>query len=152
MWCSVFSVETPGASTLPVAFSAALTTTSTINAQQNVIFDKVITNVGNGYNKSSGKFTAPMKGLYFVSVTLFNFYHVSPTMELVQNDQNVVDLYLDGSGHQNSGMSQTLVLQLNKGDTISVRGKTDAGKLSGSSGQPTGTYNTFSGYCLTYME
>lgn len=148
----IIAVVTPGPSALPVAFSTALTTTSTINVNQNVVFDKIITNVGNGYDKSSGIFTAPISGLYFISVSLFNFYHVSPTLELVQNDANVVDFYLDGSGHQNSGMSQSLILKLSKGDTVSVRGKTDAGKLSGSSGQPTGVYNTFSGYCLTYME
>ena len=116
------------------------------------MFDKVITNIGNGYNLNHGQFTAPVKGLYFISVTLFNFYHISPTMEIVQNGNPLVDMYLDGSGHQNSAMTQTLVLLLNTGDKVWIRSKTDGAKLSGLAGQPNGVFNTFSGYCLQYME
>ncbi|CAC5380237.1 C1QL [Mytilus coruscus] len=142
----------PTAPSLPVAFSTALQKTLTIDAQQTLVFDKVLTNVGNGYDLQSGKFTAPVKGLYLITATALNFYHVSPTLEIVQNNISLVDLFLDGSGHQNSAMTQTLILMLNKGDLVWVRSKTDAAKLSGSAGQPTGVYNTFSGYCIQYIE
>jgi hypothetical protein len=74
------------------------------------------------------------------------------TVVIVQNGKSLVDLFIDGSGHQNSAMTQTLILQLDKGDRVWVRNKTDGGELSGSSGQPPGVFNTFSGYCLAYVE
>ena len=143
---------TPHASALPVAFSTALTQTTTLSVQAAVKYDKIMTNVGKGYDSSSGKFTAPINGLYFISVTAFDFYHSSLTVEIVQNGNSLVDLFVDGSGHQNSAMTQTLVLLLKKNDQIWVRNKTNGGQLSGSSGQPTGVFNTFSGYCLEYVE
>ncbi|XP_077388409.1 complement C1q tumor necrosis factor-related protein 3-like [Festucalex cinctus] len=59
----------------PVAFAAALVTTSDwthvgpFNTDITLVFKKVITNLGNGYDANTGIFTAPVKGLYFI---LFN--------------------------------------------------------------------------------
>ena len=150
--CCCFFPGQPQAPVLPVGFSTALTQTTTLHDKQTIHFDKIITNVGNGYEVQSGIFHAPIKGLYFISVTVFDFYHSSLTVDIVQNGKSLVDLFIDGSGHQNSAMTQTLILQLDKGDRVWVRNKTDGGKLSGSSGQPTGVFNTFSGYCLAYVE
>ncbi|XP_061561087.1 complement C1q tumor necrosis factor-related protein 3-like [Phycodurus eques] len=59
----------------PVSFAAALFTTSEwihlgpFNTDTTLVFRKVITNEGNGYDSNTGIFTAPVKGLYFI---LFN--------------------------------------------------------------------------------
>lgn len=58
----------------PIAFTAGLTKNITMQGGTNVIFDKIITNVGNGYDKRSGNFVAPQTGTYLV-----HYYSMSET-------------------------------------------------------------------------
>lgn len=54
------------------AFSASLSTAKNFKIKENVIFDKVWANIGNGYtcNASSGIFTTPQAGVYQFSCTI----------------------------------------------------------------------------------
>lgn len=70
-----FKIDSSGRVTRPfqTAFYAAgsggnVTTTN----MYDFIFDNVITNIGNNYNGSNGRFTAPIAGLYHFSYNLFN--------------------------------------------------------------------------------
>ena len=53
-----------------VVFSAGLTHDQNILHAENVVFDKVFTNVGNGYNSTTGVFTCPMAGTYAFQVKI----------------------------------------------------------------------------------
>ena len=53
-----------------------------------VKFYEVTLNVGNGYNPSSGKFTAPVAGLYQFTATYFQNNGYSSFVQLVKNNNN----------------------------------------------------------------
>jgi hypothetical protein len=59
------------APTALVAFSVALQHSINLGQDQPVEFDKVVTNIGNGFDVRHGHFTAPVKGLYFISGSIF---------------------------------------------------------------------------------
>ena len=62
-----------------IAFTAVVTPADLTNlgAGQTIIYDKVITNVGNGYDNRTGIFTSPKKGVYVFEMALM----VTPGME-----------------------------------------------------------------------
>lgn len=59
-------------STSPVVFHAVISSSRTYDKGSPWIYDQVVTNVGNAYNTSTGKFTAPTNGIY-----QFNWYTLS---------------------------------------------------------------------------
>ncbi|XP_060570768.1 complement C1q tumor necrosis factor-related protein 3-like [Ruditapes philippinarum] len=69
-----------------VAFLAYLSEPITnLQSTQHVVFDKVITNVGNAYNKFSGHFIAPVDGVYVFFVMLSNVAGKSVTVIVLRN-------------------------------------------------------------------
>ena len=109
---------------------------------QNFVFDTVVTNVGNGYNSHLGSFVAPVSGTYVFSTTLVSFYHINSHAQFVKNGQAVTTLFVSGveSGHDTA--SQTIVLQLQKGDDVTVQNLDTDTSFLGSS------YSIFSGFLL----
>ncbi|CAG2198865.1 C1QL [Mytilus edulis] len=55
-----------------IAFSAYREETQSLSAGTKVLFNKVWTNVGNGYQASTGIFTAPREGLYHFTAVLMS--------------------------------------------------------------------------------
>ncbi|XP_045165295.2 complement C1q-like protein 4 [Mercenaria mercenaria] len=57
--------------TQPVAFSATMTKDITsLGVRQQIPFDQIITNIGNGYDSRHGEFRAPVTGTYEFSVSM----------------------------------------------------------------------------------
>ncbi|XP_062581915.1 complement C1q tumor necrosis factor-related protein 6-like [Saccostrea cucullata] len=104
--------------TLPaIGFSVKLSRNVELGAGQTLKYDKLITNEGNGYNPWSGHFTAPRKGLYLFSCTIMAMEYKYIHIEIMQNGIHISTLY-STSAEQSS---QTVVLVLNKGDTVWTR-------------------------------
>ncbi|XP_067342070.1 uncharacterized protein [Channa argus] len=128
-----------------VAFSAALTTAGKIgpfNTETQLIYKRVFTNIGGGYNSDTGIFTAPVKGVYYFRFTAFNNKNGEwLAVNLYHNSQKILHNSELANGH--TSISNGLVLQLEQGSTVSLRLQINCGLYD-----DTSSLNTFSGFLL----
>ncbi|XP_078339491.1 complement C1q-like protein 3 [Crassostrea virginica] len=86
---------------------------------QTIIYDKVLTNDGNGYDDRTGVFTCPVAGTYLFVV---DSHSRGPTwLHIYLNKTIVATLHVSG-GHKHLylQMSRTVVLKLKRGDHVKV--------------------------------
>ena len=128
------------------AFYAQLShTIGDIGIGLSVIFDRVITNEGSGYNPTTGVFTCRVLGVYvfFLNVMTHNGKYVE--VELVRNGQRFLIILAKDTGEHDNG-SNLGVIRLGVGDTVWARvhahDKSDNGDII----YP--TWTTFSGFLL----
>ncbi|XP_060602849.1 multimerin-2-like [Ruditapes philippinarum] len=88
---------------------------------QPFIFENAVTNIGNGYNPHLGSFVAPVSGTYVFSTTLVSLFHVSGYAQFVKNGKAITNMYVSGVESGNDTTAQTIVLQLQKGDDITIQ-------------------------------
>nr|XP_020447820.1 complement C1q-like protein 2 [Monopterus albus] len=108
-------------------------------------FDDVITNLGNHYDSSTGKFTCHVSGIYFFT------YHVlmrggdgtSMWADLCKNGQVRASAIAQDADQNYDYASNSAVLHLDSGDEVYV--KLDGGKAHGGNNNK---YSTFSGFIL----
>ncbi|KAL4220253.1 hypothetical protein ACF0H5_020660 [Mactra antiquata] len=129
---------------LGVAFYAVMTHhLEHVGANQTIVFDLAITNVGNGYSIYSGDFRAPVAGTYSFSTTLRDHgTHEQTRYYIAKNNDHVGNLANMGHISLFSSYSMTVVLQLKQGDTISIRNVDTDKTLNGN------YYSVFSGFLL----
>ena len=139
----IIVVTTPSPSISKVAFSAILTTPLALGEHQIVEYDKVLTNIGNGYDSRHGHFTAPIKAVYLFSCSMMNIEGISKVyLEIVKNGIRVAHLYSDEDDY--SMATQVVIVMLEKGDMVWVRhSDTASSRLLNDGG-----YNTFVGTIL----
>ena len=106
------------------------------------MFPHVITNNGNGYDPSTGKFTASKKGTYVFSINVISYSTNYVFFDIVQNGMSKVRTYSDNSASYQTGTNMA-VLVLEKGDSVWV--KRYSGKSYYTDSVPT---TTFSGFLL----
>ncbi|XP_068164499.1 cerebellin-3-like [Antennarius striatus] len=88
-----------------------------------LVFNTTITNVGGGYDKTSGEFTAPSSGYFYFTF----FYHAEKEqmsgLTLIKNDSIVVKAYDENKPGPNicDNAGNAAFLQLNAGDRVYVR-------------------------------
>ncbi|XP_043963021.1 complement C1q-like protein 2 [Gambusia affinis] len=124
-----------------VAFSAALfnvdsntwTTKGPVGADETLKFEKVITNIGNGYDPATGIFTAPVTGLYYIRATGIAGPNGELQAGVKKNGENMFAIF-QKAGSQ-SGASNAMAMALQQGDRVFVQlwaGKSiaDQGRLS----------------------
>lgn len=100
-----------------IAFTAFLSKNA--DYENVVCFDHEITNIGNGYNKSSGFFTAPKDGAYmFISSFLVNDGYVN--VELSKNGEPKGRGYASKGRYESSGFLSS-ILTLVQGDTVGIK-------------------------------
>ncbi|CAC5358875.1 unnamed protein product [Mytilus coruscus] len=122
-----------------IAFSAYRSASQSLSSGTIVHFDKVWTNIGNGYNPNTGIFTAPRTGLYhFTSVVMSG--HNSIILRLFLNDSIKSMIYVFD---EYDTSSFDVLLSLEKSDTILI--KSNGNYIVNSSGV---NYISFSGYII----
>ncbi|XP_024292153.1 complement C1q-like protein 2 [Oncorhynchus tshawytscha] len=101
-----------------VAFSATLGISGTIGPVSNeitLVFQRVLSNVGNAYNPTTGIFTAPVRGLYHFTFTAFDWGWTTMTgASLRRNGQVMVSVYdeKERGSSESSSNSATFLLQV----------------------------------------
>ncbi|VDI52053.1 Hypothetical predicted protein [Mytilus galloprovincialis] len=124
-----------------VAFSAYTTHSQVIYSNTNIKFEKVWTNIGNGYNPSTGIFTAPRQGVYQITAVVLSVSGKQLYLHLKHNNEYTAGRLVYGDGYKTGTFD--VVLNLQKGDTISVVCKSSTSVYSDSD-----KYNTFSGHLI----
>uniref|UniRef100_A0A671X0L4 C1q domain-containing protein n=1 Tax=Sparus aurata TaxID=8175 RepID=A0A671X0L4_SPAAU len=105
-----------------VAFYTALTDAGQLgpyNTDITLKYSKVFTNIGNAYNPSTGFFTAPVKGVYYLQFTVFGCSAGHIGVRVYKNNQRIMHNW----EHNNNDyfpeyFTNSLVLELTAGDEI----------------------------------
>lgn len=100
-----------------VAFFAVLSQSSLdhLGLHQNIVFEDVKTNVGNGYNGHQGTFIAPVSGLYLITTSVLSRQNREYWAAVVVNGTEIVRLNGRGTDGRHGTGAQTMILSLNKG-------------------------------------
>ncbi|XP_045178996.2 complement C1q-like protein 4 [Mercenaria mercenaria] len=135
--------------TSEVAFSAGLTHDQTVLHAETIIYDKVYTNVGGGYDATTGVFTCPTAGLYTFQFHTLAHQDKSSWLELYKNQEYIASIYGHTVNDFASG-GNSVVLQLTVGDTVYIKAVDNSyGTDTNLYGQPDEVYSTFSGYLIS---
>jgi hypothetical protein len=100
-----------------VAFFATVSVKSLdhLGFYKNIVFDSIVTNIGNGYNNYQGVFTAPISGLYLFTTSLMSNHNMEFWVNFVVNRTIIARLNERGTDGRHGSGSQTIILSLNKG-------------------------------------
>nr|XP_034332411.1 uncharacterized protein LOC105345560 isoform X2 [Crassostrea gigas] len=127
-----------------IGFTATVSSYSSTWSRGTLVYDVVITNVGNGYNPSTGVFTAPTAGEYVFFVNVQSYSTQSIYVDVVLNGVTKVRTmaYNGGGSEYYEAGPNLVVLTLQKGDRVWVK------HYSGKGYQINGPITTFSGFLL----
>ncbi|CAG2207620.1 C1QL [Mytilus edulis] len=102
------------------AFTATLSHHFSLTKDAAIKFNSVLLNRGGGYNPNTGIFTATKTGLYQFSATIMSNGGIQVHSYINKNGRKLMNLY----GPKIHGATETAspVLELNKGDKVSVNG------------------------------
>ncbi|KAI4876446.1 hypothetical protein NFI96_034176, partial [Prochilodus magdalenae] len=108
-------------------------------------FDDVVTNIGNNYDSSSGKFVCKVPGTYFFTynVLMRGGDGTSMWADLLKNGQVRASAIAQDQDQSYDYASNTVILHLDPGDEIFI--KLDGGKAHGGNSNK---YSTFAGFIL----
>ncbi|VDI03110.1 caprin-2 [Mytilus galloprovincialis] len=132
--------------TVHVAFSAVLTHIISLGELQEIKYDKVLLNIGSGYDVRHGHFTSPVNGVYLLSSSTFK-HHLADDLyvEMVKNGVQLVAN--EASTAEYNAGSHTVIIQMNKGDMVWVRHYWTKTSIE-VYGTPTTPFTSFAGVLL----
>ncbi|XP_076810166.1 complement C1q tumor necrosis factor-related protein 4-like [Clavelina lepadiformis] len=142
-----------------VAFSVARTT-SVFGSDSNrtfiptsrdgiLTYDRVFVNTYDVMNQQTGEFVTPRNGLYYFAYTVGKYPKKKLSVALMKNDNEFQVLAYDESiTNQRHMQSQTIILQLERGDKIWLKSYNSKDYAVYSN---MGKYITFNGYLLSAM-
>ena len=128
-----------------IGFTAGITTSSGSWNSGTLVFPKVITNVGNGYNPSDGVFTAPRAGVYVFFVNVQSNDRQSIYVDIVLNGGKKVKTIASLNSQEYSKPAPNMaVVSLQTGDRVWIKHNSGQGYVSFSDSPVT----TFSGFLI----
>ena len=147
---SAMTIDSSGRITTPARPVFYVTRTgTTVSSGSDYVFDNVVTNIGSHYNSSTGKFTAPIAGIYLFGANILSMDNTNANgFIIVKNDASVVSNELgrarshDG-GHLHNTISLSVTVSLSASDTVFCH--VSEGSMYGGSSNP---WCTFSGHLV----
>ena len=101
-----------------IAFFAETTVEKlTLRPEETLIFGKILTNHGDGYDPNSGIFTAPEAGVFVISTSVSSNQPLN--LELIVDDKSIAEITVGASER----IFRQWVLDLNEGSTVYVRAR-----------------------------
>lgn len=117
---SIFPRNTPSFDGI-VAFYAQMTSAElSPSAHHTLIFDKIRTNVENGYNGVTGIFTAPKEGIDVLNWVI-RMYSAEHSTELMLSNDQLGATFLRALQDDDSSVGGLAVAHVAKGDVVFVR-------------------------------
>lgn len=108
------------------------------------IFTSTTVNIGNGFNTTTGKFTAPVSGTYFFNTTcLTTSNNGANDLQIRVDDTNVAQARQNASSSVHNSISVTVIATLTANQVVHVHVSGGGGLYGG-----TGLYSTFCGYLI----
>ncbi|XP_026878658.2 cerebellin 11 [Electrophorus electricus] len=109
-----------------VAFTASMTSEEDLHrgpftSEKKLIFDKVLTNIGDAYNPKTGVFIAPVKGIYYFRYSGYAFTLHNMGLSIFKGNTRFVSSYEHTSGEKNDNVSNGAVMQLSAGEEVHMR-------------------------------
>jgi len=147
---SAMTIDSTGRILTPArpAFFATRTGT-TVSVGSDYVFDNVVTNIGSHYSSSTGKFTAPIAGIYLFGANILAMDNTNANgFIIVKNNASVVSNELgrarshDG-GHLHNTISLSVTVSLSASDTVFCH--VSEGSMYGGSSN---AWCTFSGHLV----
>ncbi|XP_061177315.1 complement C1q-like protein 4 [Saccostrea echinata] len=94
----------------------------TLSKHRIFVYDRVETNIGNGYDAKSGKFIAPESGVYVIHTTTVSYDKSHSVIEVVKHGVIKNIGIADSGNHDDYASTSTLtVLNLKRGDVLNTR-------------------------------
>jgi hypothetical protein len=94
-----------------------------------IVFNDIVTNIGNGYNVHGGVFTTRVKGVYIFAATILTTIH-NLGVQIVQDGRELCRAYASYASHDSPG-SCLATVHLAVGDDVWVREYGYAGVVEG---------------------
>ncbi|CAK6975542.1 C1q-related factor-like [Scomber scombrus] len=134
-----------------IAFSTSLSNSGFIyggpsSVNLKLVFKRVISNIGNGYNPDTGIFTASVKGLYYFTFTTVGCKSYDIRAMLMKNGAHQVSTNDHRSTDSTDSSSNAAALPLDAGDKVHVQLSANSRVFDNRNG-----YTTFSGFLLFSM-